>query len=93
MSDEMLIKKCLNIQKNKSDLRVASKVITIILPRACDKEESIGSLVCLLRLYADKVIVVDDGMRFGRQELPKKPEPMLLFMGIGKENVKLLRRA
>ena len=56
----MLITKCLNILKNKRDPRATSQVITIILP-ACDAEESIGSLVLLSRLYADNVIVVDDG--------------------------------
>ncbi len=76
----MLIKKCLNIQKNKRDLRAASKVITIILP-ACDKEESIGSLVLLTRLYADKVIVVDDGSADRTAEVAKKAGANVIVHG------------
>jgi len=80
MSDEMLITKCLNIEKNKRDRRAASQVITIILP-ACDEEESIGSLVLLSRLYADNVIVVDDGSVDRTAEVAKKAGANVIVHG------------
>ena len=80
MSDEMLITKCFNIEKNKRDRRAASQVITIILP-ACDEEESIGSLVLLSRLYADNVIVVDDGSVDRTAEVAKKAGANVIVHG------------
>jgi glycosyltransferase involved in cell wall biosynthesis len=80
MSDEMLTTKCLNIQKNKGDQRATSQVITIILP-ACDAEESIGSLILLTRLYADNVIVVDDGSVDRTAEVAKKAGANVIVHG------------
>ena len=80
MSDEMIIKKCLNVQKDKRDRRTTSQVITIILP-TCDEEESIGSLVLLSRLYADNVIVVDDGSVDRTAEVAKKAGANVIVHG------------
>ncbi len=92
MSDEMLIKRCLNIPINKRDRRATSQIITIILP-ACDEEDSIGSLVLLSRLYADNVIVVDDGSVDRTAEVAKKAGANVIVHGDRKGNVKLLRPA
>src|SRR5665647_1838376 len=51
------------INKNKEQSpsgNTVSQQITVILP-AYNEEVSIGSIVLLTKLYADKVIVVDDG--------------------------------
>ena len=48
------------IQNGYSCSDTVSQQITVILP-AYNEEVSIGSMVLLTRLYADKVIVVDDG--------------------------------
>jgi len=49
----------------------APQHITVILP-AYDEEVSIGSIVLLTKLYADKVIVVDDGSKDRTTEIARK---------------------
>src|ERR1035437_10440948 len=80
MSDEMLIKRCLNIPIHKKYWRETPQTLTIILP-ACDEEESIGSLVLLSRLYADNVIVVDDGSVDRTAEVAKKAGANVIVHG------------
>ncbi len=50
--------------------RTAPQNITVVLP-AYNKEMSIGSVVLLARLYADRVIVVDDGSSDRTAEIAK----------------------
>jgi glycosyltransferase involved in cell wall biosynthesis len=66
--------------KNRLDRRATSQIITIILP-ACDEEESIGSLVLLSRLYADNVIVIDDGSIDRTAEVAKKAGANVIVHG------------
>jgi len=63
MSSELLMDRSTRYPVHKENQRIrgaSSKNITVILP-AYNEEVSIGSLVLLSRLYADNVIVVDDG--------------------------------
>ena len=58
-------------QENKRFRGASSQNITVILP-ACNNEVSIGSLILLTRLYADNVIVVDDGSTDRTVEISRK---------------------
>ncbi|BBL66260.1 glycosyltransferase (family 2) [Methanosarcina mazei TMA] len=63
MSNELLVGKSTDYPAHKENQRfrgVPSQNITVILP-VCNQEVSIGSIVLLSRLYADNVVVVNDG--------------------------------
>src|SRR5665647_2201033 len=50
---------------------IPSQHITVILP-AYEEEVSIGSMVLLTKLYADRIIVVDDGSNDRTADIAKK---------------------
>jgi glycosyltransferase involved in cell wall biosynthesis len=54
------ILECINLNENLHLTNITPQHISVILP-AYDEEVSIGTIVLLTRLYADKVIVIDDG--------------------------------
>jgi glycosyltransferase involved in cell wall biosynthesis len=60
-----------------------SQNITVILP-ACNEEVSIGSLVLLTKLYADNVIVVDDGSTDRTAEVAGKAGAQVIVQETGK---------
>ncbi len=51
---------CITFNDHPQIMHTATQLISVILP-AYNEEISIGSIIHLTRLYADKVIVVDDG--------------------------------
>jgi cellulose synthase/poly-beta-1,6-N-acetylglucosamine synthase-like glycosyltransferase len=55
-------------------MHTATQQISVILP-AYNEEISIGSMVHLTRLYADKIIVVDDGSSDRQLRLRGKQKP------------------
>ena len=74
MSNELLVGKSTQYPAHKENQRIrgtASQNITVILP-AYNEEVSIGSIVLLSRLYADNVIVIDDGSTDLTAEIARK---------------------
>ncbi len=74
MSDQLLIESGIGHiinKKNKCTVSRASKNVTVVLS-AYNEETSIGSIILLTRLYADKVIVVDDASSDQTAEIAKK---------------------
>ncbi|MDD3245403.1 MAG: glycosyltransferase family 2 protein [Methanosarcina sp.] len=74
MSSELLMDKSTRYPVHKENQRIrgaSSKNITVILP-AYNEEVSIGSLVLLSRLYANNVVVVDDGSTDLTAEVARK---------------------
>jgi glycosyltransferase involved in cell wall biosynthesis len=74
MSNELLMGSSTQYQTHKENQRfrgVPLQNITVILP-ACNEEVSIGSIVLLSRLYADNVVVVDDGSTDRTSEVASK---------------------
>lgn len=74
MSNELIVGNSTQCQGyiNNPHLRgVSSQNITVILP-AYNEEGSIGSIVLLTRLYADNVVVVDDGSTDRTAEIARK---------------------
>ncbi|AKB76638.1 dolichyl-phosphate beta-D-mannosyltransferase related protein [Methanosarcina horonobensis HB-1 = JCM 15518] len=57
--------------ENQRFREFSSQNITAILP-VCNEEVSIGSIVLLTRLYADNVVVIDDGSTDRTTEVAKK---------------------
>lgn len=74
MSDQLLMKSgtgpIIN-KRNKCTISRASKNVTVVLS-AYNEETSIGSIVLLTRLYADRVILVDDASSDQTAEIAKK---------------------
>lgn len=73
MSNELLVSST-QYPAHKENQRIRgtpSQNITVILP-ACNEETSIGSLVLLAKLYADNVIVIDDGSTDRTAEVARK---------------------
>lgn len=58
-------------KRNKCIVRRASKNVTVVLS-SYNEETSIGSIILLTRLYADRVIVVDDASSDQTAEIAKK---------------------
>jgi glycosyltransferase involved in cell wall biosynthesis len=58
----------------------APQHITVILP-AYEEEVSIGSIVLLTKLYADKVIVVDDGSKDRTADIARKAGAEVIIHG------------
>ena len=74
MSNELLMGKSTRYPAHKENQHfrgISSQNITAILP-AYNEEVSIGSLVLLTKLYADNVIVVDDGSTDRTAEVARK---------------------
>ncbi|WP_292389063.1 glycosyltransferase family 2 protein [Methanosarcina sp. UBA5] len=74
MSDQLLMGNSTEpiINKiNKCTISRASKNVTVVLS-AYNEETSIGSIILLTRLYADRVIVVDDASLDKTAEIAKK---------------------
>jgi glycosyltransferase involved in cell wall biosynthesis len=62
---------CVTWSDDSHTTRTATQQISVILP-AYNEEISIGSMVHLTRLYADRVIVVDDGSSDRTAEVARK---------------------
>jgi glycosyltransferase involved in cell wall biosynthesis len=58
-------------KRNKCAIGRASKNVTAVFS-VCNEEASIGSIILLTRLYADRVIVVDDASSDQTAEIAKK---------------------
>ncbi len=74
MSDQLLIENGIKLtinNKNKCTVGRASKNVTVVLS-AYNEETSIGSAILLTKLYADRVIVVDDASSDRTAEIAKK---------------------
>jgi len=74
MSNELLMGNSIQYRAHKENPRfrgASSQNITVILP-AYNEEVSIGSIVLLTKLYADNVIVVDDGSTDLTAEVARK---------------------
>ncbi len=73
MSDQLLMKSGTGpiINKRNCTISRASKNVTVVLS-AYNEETSIGSIVLLTRLYADRVILVDDASSDQTAEIAKK---------------------
>lgn len=74
MSDQLLMESgtgpIIN-KRNKYTVSRASKNVTVVLS-AYNEETSIGSIILLTRLYADRVIVVDDASSDQTADIAKK---------------------
>jgi len=74
MSDQLLMESgtgpIIN-KRNKCTVSRASKNVTVVLS-AYNEETSIGSIILLTRLYADRVIVVDDASSDQTADIAKK---------------------
>jgi glycosyltransferase involved in cell wall biosynthesis len=90
MINGMLMTRCTNNKENQKFKEQTSKKITILLP-ACDEEASIGSIVLLSRLYADNVIVVDDGSVDRTAEVAKKAGANVIVQGDKKGKCEALK--
>jgi len=62
---------CITQNEDLDPNRMVTQHITVILP-AYNEEVSIGSIVILAKLYADKIIVVDDGSKDRTADIAKK---------------------
>lgn len=74
MSDELIVGNNIQCQAHIENPRFReafSQNITVVLP-AYNEEGSIGSIVLLSKLYADNVIVVDDGSTDRTAEIARK---------------------
>lgn len=74
MSDQLLVESGIGPiinKQNKCTISRVSKNVTVVLS-AYNEETSIGSIILLTRLYADRVIVVDDASSDQTAEIAKK---------------------
>jgi len=74
MSDQLLMENGIGPiinKRNKCTVSRASKNVTVVLS-AYNEETSIGSIILLTRLYADRVIVIDDASSDQTAEIAKK---------------------
>lgn len=93
MSNELLMGKSTRYTAHKENQRfrgISSQNITAILP-AYNEEVSIGSLVLLTKLYADNVIVVDDGSTDRTAEVARKAGAEVVSHGANKGKAEALK--
>ena len=93
MSNELPMDKSTRYPVHKENQRfrgTSSQNITVILP-AYNEEVSIGSIVLLSRLYADNVIVVDDGSTDWTAEVARKAGAEVVVHGVNRGKAEALK--
>ena len=93
MSSELLMERSTLCPVHKENQRIrgkSSKNITVILP-AYNEEVSIGSIVLLSRLYADNVVVVDDGSTDLTAEVARKAGAEVVAHGANRGKAEALK--
>ncbi|AKB18811.1 glycosyltransferase family 2 protein [Methanosarcina sp. WWM596] len=93
MSNEQLVGNSTRYPAHKENRHfrgTSSQNITAILP-AYNEEVSIGSLVLLTRLYADNVVVVDDGSTDRTAEVARKAGAEVVAHGANKGKAEALK--
>ncbi|WP_240664704.1 glycosyltransferase family 2 protein [Methanosarcina sp. MSH10X1] len=81
---------CVTLNDYPHKMQTAIKQISVILP-AYNEEISIGSMVHLTRLYADKVIVVDDGSSDRTADVARKAGAEVIVHEVNKGKGRALK--
>lgn len=81
---------CITLNNYPHTMRTTAQQISVILP-AYNEEIPIGSMVHLTRLYADKVIVVDDGSSDRTAEVAKRAGAEVIVHEVNKGKGRALK--
>ena len=93
MSNELLVSNGVQHpvhKENQHSRGIPSQNITVILP-AYNEEVSIGSITLLTKLYADNVVVIDDGSTDRTAEVAKKAGAQVIVHEVSKGKAESLK--
>ncbi len=93
MSNELLMSNSTQYPAHKENQLfrgTPSQNITVVIP-AYNEEVSIGSIVLLTKLYADNVVVVDDGSTDRTAEVARKAGAQVIVQGTSKGKAESLK--